>query len=192
MNDKINESNKYKFNDYPVDKEYSVELGELKENEKISILSNAMFMTMFQNEARLVYSALFFSYFLEGVTFDEILKNLALVKNELDKTVENKKGLRSDYVGLINGVKLNLEINNNSSLKMMERNIEYAFRLYASKVNRNTDYKYTQVIQINLNNFSFKGNDKVIDVYTLRNEDGISLTNKITIVQIYIPNLRKK
>lgn len=177
---------------YPISNEYRIKLDELSVGEKISIFSNAMFMAMFQNEDRLVYSALLVSYFIENITFEELLENLILVKNELDKNVEKKKGLRSDYVASIHGAKLNIEINNNYSLEVMERNIEYAFRLYASKVNRGEKSNYTQVVQINLNNFSFEENDKTIDIYTLKNDEGLNLTNKIIIVQIYVPNLRKK
>jgi len=64
--------------------------------------------------------------------------------------------------------------------------------LYANKVNRGTRNEYTQIVQLNLNNFAFEGNDKIIDIYTLRNDEGLNLTNKIIIVQIYVPNLRKK
>ena len=180
------------LHNYPISNEYKIELNELIDGEKISIFSNAMFMTMFQNERRKIYSALLASYFLDNITVEELLENLILVKNELDKNVEKKKGLRSDYVALINGTKLNIEINNNHSLDIMERNIEYAFRLYANKVNRGRKSKYTQVIQINLNNFSFIGNNKIIDIYTLKNEESLNLTNKIIIFQIYVPNLRKK
>ena len=53
-------------------------------------------------------------------------------------------------------------------------------------------YEYSQTIQFNLNNFSFKGNDKIIDVYGIQNDDGLRLNNKIIFVQIYVPNLMKK
>ena len=177
---------------YPINHEYKIKLNKLNDGEKISIFSNAMFMTMFQNEKRKTYSALLASYYLDDITFEELVDNLILVKNELDKNVEKKKVLRSDYVASINGTKLNIEINNNPSLEVMERNIEYAFRLYAKEVNKGNNSEYTQVIQINLNNFSFVGNNKIVDIYTLRNEESLNLTNKIIIVQIYVPNLRKK
>lgn len=48
------------------------------------------------------------------------------------------------------------------------------------------------VIQFNLNNFSFQGNDKITDIYTPQNKEGITLNDKIIIIQIYVPNLRKK
>ena len=151
-----------------------------------------MFKTMFQNENRLSYSALLASYFLEDITYEELLDNLVLVKNELDKSVENKKGLRCDYIADIRGSKLNIEINNNYSKEVMERNLEYSFRLFSSNNKRGKGSQYNQVIQICLNNFAFEGNDKIIETYAIRNEDGKLLTNKFISIQIYVPNLRKK
>ena len=71
--------------------------------------------------------------------------------------------------------------------------MEYAHRLYSKKIRRGEEnYQYTQVIQFNLNNFAFKGNDKIVDIYTVTNDDNIGLSNKLIFVQIYVPNLRKK
>ena len=178
--------------DYPVDNKYRVKLDKLKEGEKISIFSDAMFKTMFQNEKRLDYSALLASYFIEDVSYEELLNNLVLVKNEFDKNVEGQKGLRGDYVASIGDTKLNIEINNNYSREVMERNLEYAFRLYSSNNKRGKKDEYNQVIQICLNNFAFEDSDKIIETFTIRNEDGKALTNKFTSFQIYVSNLRKK
>lgn len=174
-----------------VTKEYAVVLEKIKTGEKISILSDAMFKAMFQTEERLKYSCKFLSYFL-NISYETLLDNIVLEKNELDKKNCNKKGLRCDYVANVNGTKINIEINNNTNLSTMERNIEYVLRLYSSKIKQGGDYEYTQVIQFNLNNFSFVGENKIFDIYTIGNNFGIMLTDKIIIVQIYIPILRKK
>ena len=97
-----------------------------------------------------------------------------------------------DYVAKINDTVINIEVNNNSDYKVMERNMDYANRLYSSKVKRSKEYEYNQVIQLNINNFSFKENDKIIDIYKIQNDEGIMLNNKLIFIQIYIPNLRKK
>jgi len=176
-----------------IDKEYSVDLGKLNKGEKASILSDTMFKTMFQNSNRLKYSCKFLSYYLD-ISYEELLGNIKLVKNEIDKKYENDKGRYCDYVATIKGSTINIEVNNNSDVKVMERNMEYAHRLYASKVRRKSsgELEYTQVIQFNLNNFSFVGNDKIIDKYFIQNEEGIRLNNKLIFIQIYVPNLRKK
>ena len=152
-----------------------------------------MLKAMFQNENRIKYSAKFLSYFID-VEYEDILNNICLAKNELDKNNENDKGERCDYVALLSDTSLNIEVNNNSSsLEVLERNMEYAHRLYSKKIRRGEEnYQYTQVIQFNLNNFAFKGNDKIVDIYTVTNDDNIGLSNKLIFVQIYVPNLRKK
>ena len=161
-------------------KEYAVNLSPLQEGEKISILSDTMFKTMFQNENRLKYSCKFLSYFLD-ITYEELLNNIHLSKNETDKKTEKDKGEKCDYVALIKGTYVNIEVNNNSSLNTMERNIEYLMRLYSRKVKRGEKYQYTPSISFNLNNFSIKGNDKIIDIYGIQNKEGTFLTDKIII-----------
>ena len=74
----------------------------------------------------------------------------------------------------------------------MERNIEYSFRLYSKNVRKGDDCNhYTQVIQININNFAFDENTTT-DLYCFQNKEGMLLSEKIMILQIYVPNLRKK
>ncbi len=169
----------------------SVKIEKLKEGQKPSIMSDSMFKTMFYNENRIKYSAKFLSYYLD-IEYEDLLNNIKLSKGELDKDKERNKGERCDYVAIVNDIKINIEINNNSSKEVLERNMEYAHRLYASKVKRNSDYSYTQVIQFNWNNFSFKGNDKIIDIYMIKNDEGVVLNDKLIFIQIYIPNLRRK
>ena len=174
----------------------SISLGEKKEGEKLSILSDSMMKAMFQNENRLKYSAKLLSYFLD-VSYEELLDNIHLSKNELDKERERDLNRRGDYVAFINGSFVNIEVNNNGSLETFERNIEYAHRLYARKVKRKKkgneeQIVYTQVIQLNLNNFSFVGNDKIVDIYCVQNDEELKLTDKLIFIQIYVPNLMKK
>ena len=171
-----------------------IPLDSLKEGEKISILSDSMMKTMFQNEERIKYSVKLLSYFLD-ISYEELLKNTVLVKNELDKKNEPLKSRRADYVANINGSIINIEVNNNGSLETLERNMEYAHRLYASKVKRKNNNKkdnYQQIIQLNINNFSFIGNDNVVDIYFIQNDNLIKLSDKLIFIQIYIPNLLRK
>ena len=75
--------------------------------------------------------------------------------------------------------------------------MKYAARQYSERIKRgkkldNNEYEYRQVLQFNLNNFTFKGNNKIIDICGIQNTDGIRLNNKIIFIQIYTPNLRKK
>ena len=174
----------------------SIPLDTLKEGEKISILSDSMMKTMFQNEERIKYSVKLLSYYLD-ISYEELLKNIYLVKNELDKKNEPLKSRRADYVANINGSIINIEVNNNSSSKTLERNMEYAHRLYASKVRRKKTSEegkddYQQIIQLNINNFSFVGNDEVVEIYFIQNDNLVKLSDKLIFIQIYIPNLLRK
>ena len=151
-----------------------------------------MLKAMFQNENRIKYSAKFLSYFID-VDYEVILNNIELGKNELDKEKEFDKAFRCDYIARLDDTILNIEVNNNSSLEVLERNMKYAKRLFSKKVKtEDNNYKYSQVIQINLNNFSFTSNNKIIDIYTESNEDNLVLSDKLVFIQIYVPNLRKK
>jgi len=173
-------------------KEHAVEYRSLNKGvTKASIMSDVMFKTMLQNNSRLKYSARFISYYLD-IEEEELLKSIRLVKNELDKKKKDEKGERCDYVAEVNGTTINIEVNNNDKKEVMERNMEYAHRLYVKDVKVGSKEEYRQVIQINLNNFAFLGNDKIVDVYYMQNSEGIKLNNKLIFIQIYIPNLRKK
>ena len=185
----------YKFKclyDLKVDKKYAVKFEKLEKGKKISLLSDTMLKAMFQNENRIKYSAKFLSYFID-VDYEVILNNIELGKNEIDEEKEFDKALRCDYIARLDDTILNIEVNNNSSLEVLERNMKYAHRLFSKKVKtEDNNYKYSQVIQINLNNFSFISNNKIIDIYTESNEDNLVLSDKLVFIQIYVPNLRKK
>ena len=69
---------------------------------------------------------------------------------------EFDKAFRCDYIARLDDTILNIEVNNNSSLEVLERNMKYAHRLFSKKVKtEDNNYKYSQVIQINLNNFFY-------------------------------------
>lgn len=71
---------------------YVVEVYEpKKEGEKYTLLSDTMFKAMFQNEGRIKYSCKLLSYLFE-VSYEELLKNIVLLKNEVDKEKKNDKG----------------------------------------------------------------------------------------------------
>ena len=173
------------------DKEQVFSIKELNKGEKASLLSDIMFKSMFQNDERIRYSCRLLSHFLD-MDYEELLSKIKLVKNDVNKKYNTDKNERCDYVTEIDGSIINIEVNNNSSVTTMERNLEYASRLYAKKTKIGTKYRYTQTIQFNINNFAFKGNEDIIDIYYMQNKRGIKLTSKIIIVNIYVPKLRQK
>ena len=147
-----------------------------------------MFKTMFQTQGKEKYAC----YLIAGLTdysYEDLLENISIVKNELDKENAYKKGLRCDFVADIRGDKISIEMNNNTSSDIIHRNIEYAFRLYTNKGSR---YDYNSVIQINLNNYALEGNKNIVEVYTIKSDDNQLLTNKFMVIQVYLANLREK
>ncbi len=75
-----------------------------------------MLKAMFQNETRKKYPSKFISL-LFGINFDYLMDNLKLSKNEIGKRLENDKNERCDFVASINGIMMNIEVNNNSSIE---------------------------------------------------------------------------
>jgi len=135
----------------------------MTEDEKISIMADVMFKTLFCNSERLYFGAKFLSYFI-NYSYEDILKNIKLTKAELNKKVVTKKSERCDYVAVLDDTQFNIEINCNDNEKAMKRNMDYVFRQFGSKVKVGIEYEFTKILQINVNNFSFKNRHKTIDV----------------------------
>ncbi len=193
---KLRDDNHIYLYDLIVTKVNSIDMGERKEGMKVSLMSDSMMKAMLQNESRIKYSAKLLSYFI-NVSYEELVEYMHLDKNELDKEKEFSKGERADFVAEIGDAKISIEVSNNSGRETMERNIDFANRLYSSKVKRGKtedgkEYEFTNVIQLNINNFAFEENDKIIDIHGIQNDENIWLSDKMVFIQIYIPNLMKK
>ena len=174
-----------------INRKDSFEIKELKEGEKISIVSDSMFRTLFLNSKRIKNSAKLLSYIID-YDYEEILANLKFTKNDLDKEIETNKNERCDFVAHLGESIINIEMNNNSKFEDLQRNQEYSHRLFSSKIEVGSKYKYNQVIQININNFSFKEYKNTIDYIYLMNQEGKVYTDSIIYVNIYLPNIRRK
>ena len=158
---------------------------------KIPIVSDTMFDTMINNESRKKYAALIISSVLER-DYNEIYNSIEYVKNKLDKQLDIEKGREVDFICKLKDEYIGIEMNNNYSKEAFERNISYAMGIYKSKEIRGSKYSFNKILQINLNNFTFENNDREVEEYALRNENGEYLTEKIKIINIYLPNIRKK
>ena len=64
--------------------------------------------------------------------------------------------------------------------------------IYKSNLRRGEGYNFNYVVQININNFTFNGNVQEVEEYSLKNNKGELLTDKIKIINIYLPLIRKK
>lgn len=174
-----------------VDKTYAIDLAKERCYDKISIQNDLMFKAMFQNTNRIKYPKLLLNLLFSKnnkLNFD----NLQFYKNETDKRRVLDKGERCDFIATLGNVAFNIEMNNCSDIGTIERNIEYAFRIYSGKIQKGRKYYYTPTIQININNFAFKGNNNTVDVSYIQNKDGYALTDKLIFIMIYVPNIIKK
>ena len=183
--------NKIAMLDRKVSKKNAYVKKEYTKGYKIPIVSDTMFDTMINNESRKKYAALIISSVLER-DYNEIYNSIEYVKNKLDKQLDIEKGREVDFICKLKDEYIGIEMNNNYSKEAYERNISYAMGIYKSKEIRGSKYSFNKILQINLNNFTFENNDREAEEYALRNENGEYLTEKIKIINIYLPNIRKK
>ena len=80
---------------------------QLTKKDKLSILGDSMFHTMFLNKHGLKYSAKLFTYFFK-IKYEQLLKKLKFNKNDI--------GERCDYVAQFDNSIINLEVNNNDDI----------------------------------------------------------------------------
>ena len=178
--------------DKPISKKDAYVLEEPKKGYKIPIISDTMFLAMINNEKRKKYASYLIAQVLD-IDYDEVYNSIVFIKEKLDQDSYKEKGKTVDFVCRINGEIIGIEMNNNNKVKpQLERNISYAADLYKSDLHKGEVYHYNKVVQININNFSFEGNNEVIERYMLRNEKGEIFTDKIEFIHIYLPNIKRK
>lgn len=159
-------------------------------DDRTSALNDVMFKTMFLNTSRinltryLLYSALDLN-----LTYDFICKHVDFYKNIVDSEhVNNKKEMQDLVMKLDDGNLIGIELNNYNYL---ERNLDYASRVAASRVTEGTKYKFNAVLLINLNNFSYTEVDKTKETFYIQNDEGL-LYAKRSFVEIYLPKIYQK
>ena len=185
--------------DKEISKTNSYKLLDYYKGYKIPIVSDSMFKTMINNESRMEYICyLIASIFNED--YNEVLKNTKFIKNNIDKYKNEESNKTVDLLCKIKGKILNVEVNNNTSKSSLERNLGYMFSLYSANMKRGEKYNFNEVIQININNFRFRGRKDVLEECYITNINHIPkdindfqiYSNKIRIINIYLPNIRKK
>lgn len=160
---------------------------EFKTKELIPITSDVMFKALFQREENIKFPCKLLSYLLD-ISYEELLDNLKFTKTETGKKHKDELSYRQDLVVSLDDVTINIEMNNNSNEEIRERNISYLMRLRVDKKTK----QYHQVIQINLNNYCYKDDLSIRRDYCFMDQDQNILTNKIVIIDIYLPNIKKK
>ncbi len=157
-------------------------------NEFIPITSDCMFKAIFGRKENIKFPCKLLSYLID-MSYEELLANLKFTKNETGKEKKEDSNYRQDLVVTLDDVSINIEMNNNSSEEIRERNISYMMRL---REDRKSKKNYNQIIQVNLNNYCYKDDSSIRRDYLLMDNEQNILTNKIVIIDIYLPNIKKK
>ncbi len=157
----------------------------------IPLVNDRMFKKMFYNENHKNFIAMLLSYILDDLTYEEIFQNLIFIKPTIDNQNYYDAISTVDLLVEIKNKIYNIEINNIFSKTALERNIDYANKLYSSKRKKGKKYLFDYSIQININNFQFKEDSEVIRTFYIRDNEYI-LTDKIKYVYISLSKIREK
>ena len=171
----------------------SYKLTDYKGCNIIPAVSDVMFEVMFNNDGIGKKYTTYLLSLVFDMDYEYLYNNIVFMKNKLNKKRYHDKGMTVDLICKIDGKYYNVELNNNrTSIIRMERNVHYGTDIYGDGLKRGDGYNYNHTVQVNLNNFTFSGVDEIRQDFMLRDEKGNILTDKIKIIQIYIPLIRKK
>ena len=151
------------------------------------MLNDAMFKALFRSvEARRVVASFLSS--LTGID-ESLLIEAEYQGGELPKKILKEKGKTSDIIIKIDdGNKLILEMNQDFTDKIFEKNTSYAFSIASETVLSGTK-KYPKVILINFDNFNYFKTDEAILNFKLRDEYGHIETNQYHSIHLVLENI---
>ena len=127
------------------------------------------------------------------IPFEDLKDNIEIIESEKRVNKVNEKMSKSDIVLNIKFSsfgKVNLEMNVGFYKEVIVRNLGYNINLLSSSLKVGKDYSNIKpVIQINFNTYDIdKNSQKILDLFTLKNDNNYELTN---ILQIYHINIDK-
>ena len=125
--------------------------------------------------------------------YEDFKDNIVILESEKRVNKANEKMGKSDIVLKIEFStfgKINLELNVGFYKEVIVRNVGYITDHFSSSIKVGENYSDIKpVIQINFNTYDIdKNSNKILDLYTLKNEENHELTN---ILQIYHINIDK-
>ena len=152
----------------------------LKENELIPLTFDIMFTEIFNNPDNICILEEFISNYLD-IPLKEVSGNLKILSRRLKKEVRYDSRKEVDLLLNYKGKKINIEMSNNKSDGVINRNVVYLCKIHGNQL-KVGDINYSKInstIQIVFNNFNI-GNELKTTWY-LRNEEGQILTSKLRI-----------
>ena len=152
----------------------------LKENELIPLTFDIMFTEIFNNPDNICILEEFISNYLD-IPLKEVTGNLKILSRRLKKEVRYDSRKEVDLLLNYKGKKINIEMSNNKSDGVINRNVVYLCKIHGNQLKvGDTNYsKINSTIQIVFNNFNI-GNELKTTWY-LRNDEGQILTSKLRI-----------
>lgn len=154
-----------------------------------------VFKKMFGDNEHKERTALLVSTLL-NIPYNDLVNNIELLPTE--KRVRNKKDKRQSQDVIVKIIlsineKISLEMNMNYDESLKNRNIHYLSGMFYNQLKNKEDYSMLEpCIQINFNRVYTDNTNKIIfDKYTLRNEYGNELTEKIRIYNLNIDACHK-
>ena len=152
----------------------------LKENELIPLTFDIMFTEIFNNPDNICILEEFISNYLD-IPLKEVTGNLKILSRRLKKEVRYDSRKEVDLLLNYKGKKINIEMSNNKSDGVINRNVVYLCKIHGNQL-KVGDINYSKInstIQIVFNNFNI-GNELKTTWY-LRNDEGQILTSKLRI-----------
>ena len=139
-----------------------------------------MFTEVFNNQNNICILEEFIANYL-NIPLPLVEGNLKILSRRLFKENRYDSKKEVDLLLDLNGKKINIEMSNNNSMGVINRNIVYLCKVHGEQL-KQSDYNYSHIsetIQIMFNNFNSQKELKT--TWYLRDEQGNILTNKIRI-----------
>ena len=152
----------------------------LKEGELIPLTFDIMFTEIFNNPDNICILEEFISNYLD-IPLNLVTGNLEILSRRLPKEDRNESRKEVDLLLNYQGKKINIEMSNNNSEGVINRNVVYLCKVHGRQLKR-SDKDYSEIfdtIQIMFNNFDTGSNLKT--TWYLRDEFGNILTSKLRI-----------
>lgn len=171
----------------PVSHKHSiqVEKDQVKKGEIPPPVMDCVFKHMFAREETKIFACLLMGTVLDLDPY-ELERKMFLAQNEIVAEIYKGRTVRLDFVGKVDDIIFNIEMNQKNSL---ERNNDYIGKLYSIECREGSE-KYDTVYQMNINNFRLIGENTPIDINEMTN--GRLARSKIIVIDIYLPIIYEK
>ena len=161
-----------------------------KELKKVNMLNDALFKALFRSvEAR----SMVVDFLSELIGLEkEVLEQADYQAGELPKKILEERNKTADVIiNIEDSNRIILEMNQQLSQNMIERNTSYAFSI-ASETVKSGSKKYPSVVLINFDNFNYYEAEEGILSFKIRDEKGRIETEQYHSIHLILENIIDK